>query len=320
MVIKMAIRTLDQLNDELIDLKSCQIDILKMSIAIFTFVSIFLGGLAGAILKPDLNFADIDQYILLLFVLFVLVILGIAPITFPLFMRIILHKCRSIFRLMGYIRFCEESTVKDEKNVIPYELGYSVIRGHPILRGRLPKHHGLINFYFEKPWSVILEIFTNKNWKTIDKKKHKIKLRYLYTGRYFSNIWFFMRILAAIHIILALSISVIFILYGIQSESTTIAKDINLVMTSWPYNIVFFYDLILLAWCLYNHRLINRYFKEIHYYPFSIKSWYLLFKIANKYFFHEDTTILNKLLSPEPDEDLSELENEFAEDLTKVSS
>ncbi len=52
---KVEIRTLNNLNDELIDLKKCQIDMLKISISIFTFVSIFLGGLAGVLIVKNLE-------------------------------------------------------------------------------------------------------------------------------------------------------------------------------------------------------------------------------------------------------------------------
>ena len=268
----MARRTIKELNQEVMDLKACQIDMLNLALRIFTFVSMFITAAIAALFKIAPNWRELltapyrGEVYLLVSVL--LMITLTTPIIFPIFIRIILHKCRSIFRLLGYIRLAEEYERKNI-TIIPYEYGYALIRCHPILTERIPSSHGIKLIFWEKPWDFIRELFLAKGSKLINRREARNNIRALYTGRYYSNLSFFLKILAGIHLFIFA-----FLCY-------LILKHTDSELVRWVIGIL---DGIVFLWCWYNLSLIHRYFYEIMFCPFSIHSWYCLFKVINLHY------------------------------------
>lgn len=264
-------RTVGDLVKEVMDLKLCQIDIVKISIGLFTFVTSVVGVIIGITIKTNIinQFDNINPMILYIFIMMILTLLMIAPISLPIFMRIIIHKCRSIFRLIGYIRLSEEIDYSsNNSNIIPFEFGYSKLRYHPLFlkRIQIDETKTILNRWFNDIKSKLWKEILGKNWEEI--KGLELGELKVYTGRYYCNIWFFLKLLSAIHLLIYMVI--VIIINFMFSSSNLFCVLINSL------------SIILLVWCVYNMSLIRRYFKEIHYYPFSIGSWYCLFKILNE--------------------------------------
>ncbi len=264
-------RSLDHLNNELLDLKSCQIDMINLSIKLFSYVTIFIVAIFGFVYdlfyknkEPFHNISANFNELFFIFIIGLIFILAITPIAYPIFMRIILHKCRSIFRILGYIRVFEEFSLK-KMPILPYEIAYAKLRCLNIFSDRIIQDRGIPYYFSSKPRDIINEIFFSYKRSPLYKKINHKKLDNIYTGRYYKNKWFFLKILSGLHLILIallLRWSIIIDAFGFIYDSLFI---------------LFF--LLLLMWCIYNERLIHRYFFEIHYYPFSIHSWYCMFKI-----------------------------------------
>ena len=264
-------RNIDHLNNELLDLKSCQIDIINLSIKLFSYVSIFIVAVFGFAFdlfyknkEPLHEFPAQFNELHFIFFMGLIFILSITPIAYPLFMRIILHKCRSIFRILGYIRVVEEFSL-NKKPILPYEIAYAKLRCLNIFSERIIQDEGTLYYLHYKPLDIIKEIvFSIKKVPLYNKIDYK-KLANIYTGRYYKNKWFFLKILACLHLILI---------------TLLVSWLVNIKTLNSTYIFLFIlYFLILLIWCIYNERLIHRYFFEIHYYPFSIHSWYCMFKL-----------------------------------------
>ena len=264
-------RSLDHLNSELLDLKSCQIDLINLSVRLFSYISIFIVAIFG--FAFDLFYKNKEQisefpaqFNELHFIFFVglIFILSITPISYSLFMRIILHKCRSIFRILGYIRVVEEFSI-DEKTILPYEIAYAKLRCLNIFSERIIQDEGISYCFLYKPLDIIKEISLSHKRVPLYKKIDNKKLANIYTGRYYKNKWFFLKILAGLHLIL-----ITLLVSWLVSVQT---------LNSVYHCLFMLFFLFLLVWCVYNERLIHRYFFEIHYYPFSIHSWYCMFKL-----------------------------------------
>ncbi len=272
-------KTITQLNQEILDLKNCQVDMVKLALKLFTAVSLFISGIATAVV----SFRGTDNQLLhnltnlevslLLFPIIIIIL--ITPISFPIFMRIIIHKCRSIFRMVGYIRLSEELEHK-EQLIVPYEYGYGIIRRFPFLLNRIPAKKGIV-YYF---WDHLKELLPCRlKYTKLPGKKKRYQLKPVYIGRYYFNLGFFLALLLSIHLII----------FGIISF---------LIITHMPLGFlkmaIGILDFYIFFWCWYNFMLLRRYFFEIHYYPFSIYSWYCLFKVVNAYYQNNN---LNRLTS-----------------------
>ncbi len=261
-------KTIAQLNQEILELKNCQVDMVKLAIKLFTTVSLFISGITTAVVFKGINLQFLHNFSnleLSLFLYPLIIIILITPISFPIFLRIIIHKCRSIFRMVGYIRLSEELE-RQKGAIVPYEYGYGIIRRYPILLNRIPSREGF--FYYICDRLKELPPCRLKYSKLPGlKKSHKLKQTYI--GRYYFNLGFFLTLLLLIHLII----------FGIISYLILVHMSIPFLKIS-----IGVLDGYIFLWCWYNFMLLRRYFFEIHYYPFSIHSWYCMFKVVNDYY------------------------------------
>ena len=273
-------KTIDQLNQEILELKNCQVDMVKLAIQLFTVVSLSISGIAAVVfgfkvsdnnLLGNLNLTELS-----ILVFPIIIIILITPISFPIFMRIIIHKCRSIFRMVGYIRLSEEL---ENHLIIPYEYGYAILRNHPIFLNRMLQNRGLRYYIWDKPKDIFTEMFCpKKKYPKLLSNEEAENLINIYIGRYYYNLGFFLALLSIIHLILFAVIS-----YLILAHNNLMTARI----------IIIGLDFYIFFWCLYNFMLLRRYFYEIHYYPFSIHSWYCLFKVVNSHYKNKDLETIN---------------------------
>ncbi|MDY6990632.1 MAG: PilZ domain-containing protein [Thermodesulfobacteriota bacterium] len=97
------------LSGEMMDLKKCQIDILKIAIAVFTAVSSIV--LAFYKHCSPLDVFDNDGSICHHEIWTLLGLVTIIPVLFPYLSWIIIYKSRSLFRISSYIRLLEHFEV-----------------------------------------------------------------------------------------------------------------------------------------------------------------------------------------------------------------
>ncbi|MHB2154068.1 hypothetical protein ACX8XN_06690 [Calditrichota bacterium GD2] len=273
-------KTIDNLNQEILDLKRCQVDMVKLSIEIFTAVSLFISGIAAAIFGLKFTENNLIKHLttldfsMLLFPLIIIIL--ITPISFPIFMRIIIHKCRSIFRMVGYIRLSEEI---DDRLIIPYEYGYGILRKFPIFVNRILQKNNFCYYFCQKPFDFIKELLPFKlKYPRLLEKKEESHLIHIYIGRYYFNLGLFLALLSFIHLCLFAIVS-----YLIIAHLNVFYAKVGIIIL----------DVLIFFWCWYNFMLLRRYFYEIHYYPFSIYSWYCMFKVIDDHYLNNTITELS---------------------------
>ncbi len=205
-------------------------------------------------------------------VLAVISIVSIQLITIPYFLWIIIHKCRSIFRIVAYIRFVEENyLVNSETIFFGYENLQSQMKKHPWLLSRISTFsftfHKLVNdmrCYLPQTYksikqyrkSELIQPTRSKITSTIgNNKKHRVA----YLGDYYGRLLFFMKLLFFISIIAI----IILIAFGIFVNDYSIYDNI--------YYVIF---IVLIMWSLYFYNISRKQLKEIRYRPFSIDAYY----------------------------------------------
>jgi len=255
-----------KLRDEIFFLKKCQLDFIRYAILMF--------GTAVTIIVSILQFFKIDNIYTISDenILTIILIISILVITFPYFLWIIIHKCRSIFRIVAYIRFVEDKyLVQSEETFFGYENLQSQMKKHPWLLSRISTFSfsftKLINdmrcYLLQTSKSIrsyrLSEQIQPTRSKIISPIGNKKKYKVSYLGDYYGRLLFFIKLLFLISIITIM----ILLTYGIFGNSNS------------NYDIIYYVILIILImWSLYFYNISRKQLKEIRYRPFSIDAYY----------------------------------------------
>jgi len=258
---------LSKLRDEILFLKICQLDFIKYATIMFgTIITVVVSIMQ--FFKIDNIYAISDSNVIKI----ILIVSIPVIITLPYFLWIIIHKCRSVFRIVAYIRFVEENyLVRSEVCIFGYENLQSQMKKHPWLLSRIStfsfsfkKLFNDMRFYLFQTSKAIknyrkseqIQPTRSKIISTIgNNKRHKVS----YLGDYYGRLLFFMKLLFLISIVVILFL----IAYGIF---------IN-VNSSYGY-IYYAIITVLLLWSIYFYNLSRKQLKEIRYRPFSIDAYY----------------------------------------------
>lgn len=253
---------IQKLKDEIDSLKKCQIDFLRYTILLFGSIASIVGWLSNYIRFDSIR--D-EPFHLLLY----LIIIAVIPIINPYMAWIIIHKCRSIFRIIAYMRLVEEILMGKlalrKYGYIGYETAYRRMREHPWLEARIfPWGTAIIkNFHRYKWWTRrALENARGKiaegNLISVAGIDQKDTAKALYLGDYYGKQVFLIILLSLIGLMVAES----FIFIGIRHHGGL-------------WQLVFQVLAILLgAWFIYHYILLKRYLNELRYRPFSHDAWY----------------------------------------------
>ena len=254
---------LDKLRDEIYELKKCQIDFIKLSTIIFGLVAS-----AIAALTPHLPI--FDQHLKPVNAILYLCILSIIGFAHPYIMWVIIHKCRSIFRIVAYIRILEELATKGGEKSFHFYHGYEtlhrILKKHPWLSIRV--------FSFDRLFiRVLRDIRSYKHWiDMIDEKFPQqtlvsidgIKEKGIYIGDYYGKLLFFTKLLWFMGCIGLVVLS----FYGVYRSQG---------LWSWFFGGV---GIFFILWAAYHLLLTKRYLLELRYRPFSIDAHYDMWKWA----------------------------------------
>ena len=257
---------LSKLRDEIIFLKKCQLDFIKYATIMFGFIITVIVSIVQFFKINDIYTISDSN------VLTIILIISILVITFPYFLWIIIHKCRSVFRIVAYIRFVEENYVdKSETRFFGYENLQSQLKKHPWLLSRIStfslSFNKLVNDmrnYLRQTYKSIISYRKSEQLQPTrskiispigNKKKHRVS----YLGDYYGRLLFFMKLLFFISIVTI----IILLAYGIFVNANSSYDKI--------YYAVF---ILLVIWSLYFYNLSRKQLKEIRYRPFSIDAYY----------------------------------------------
>jgi hypothetical protein len=275
-----------KLKDEIDSLKKCQVDLLRLAIIIF-----------GAILSVDAALIKSLQlssgFYNWVNLLFYILITSIIPISLPYLAWIIIHKCRSIFRIVAYIRLVEgmQSGRINVEIYTGYETIYRQLREHPWLRSRIIPFNTLNIFkrFFEnlfkgyKYWTgkaidnatnagiIDKEQISRNGLKAKRKEDNKEEIRHeVYMGDYYGKQLFFIELLE----ILGFLATMIFIFIGIYNGYVN-----NDFIELCLFGII---GIIMILWMIYHFLLLKRYLKELRYRPFSHDAYFDMWVWAMK--------------------------------------
>ncbi len=141
------------LNVDIQNLKHCQLDYTQFSTKLFTLTLAAIGAVLlalPAILERNQIFDLSGTIIIFIAALICFSLSAILVYSLPIFAWIIIHKCRSIFRMISYLRILEWIK-KDEHNRIKfwqgYEISYRSIRQHSWLKARTLESGGSSDDY-----------------------------------------------------------------------------------------------------------------------------------------------------------------------------
>ena len=257
---------LSKLRDEILFLKICQLDFIKYATIMFgTIITVVVSIMQ--FFKIDNIYAISDSNVIK-----IILIVSIPVITLPYFLWIIIHKCRSVFRIVAYIRFVEENyLVRSEVCIFGYENLQSQMKKHPWLLSRIStfsfsfkKLFNDMRFYLFQTSKAIKKYRKSEQIQPTrskiispigNKKKHRVS----YLGDYYGRLLFFMKLLFFISIVTI----IILLAYGIFVNANSSYDKI--------YYAVF---ILLVIWSLYFYNLSRKQLKEIRYRPFSIDAYY----------------------------------------------
>ena len=256
---------------EMKDLKQCQIDFLKISVGLFAIISSTILGYLK--INSPIHFFEggsVDLWSSWAIIL----LLSIIPFIFPYIAWIIIHKCRSLFRISAYIRIIEDYCCKDNcdesqrKIIYGYESLYRIYKEDPLLlariRGSFWKNY-LSRFGSYKWW---LRIYDHSN----KKGKLDISNDTGYKGGFYSRVVRLIIYMQLPYLSFCIFLPC-FIVY------TSIAKYDNDIF-NWHFLFFFMYLMFILIYSAYNHILLMRYQKELMGIPFSQDSQYQIWKRA----------------------------------------
>lgn len=260
-------RKLSDLAEEMLDLKKCQIDMLKIAITIFAIISsVLLGFLRYCTPSSIVDDLSINYRMTLSY----LGLFAIIPILFPYMIWIIIHKCRSLFRISSYIRLLEDKNISDHStsNTIPisiigYETLYRKMRDDPWFLVR-----------FEDSWwkNYINRYMPYSYWYNKYQKAYPSKLKESYKGGFYSRVVRMIAYMAIPFFILFISTSFWYIHHF----------HVGLKMSYFDFRLTPFwlFPFLIIFYALYNIILLNRYNKEIMGIPFSHDAQYEMWKRA----------------------------------------
>lgn len=257
---------LEKLRDEIYDLKKCQVDFIRLSLIIFGAIATIIGALLPYLKIFENNI--FNPWILLIYIL----IISIIPITFPYILWIIIHKSRSIFRIVAYIRAVEHK-LSSSNNYINEHVGYETLhrklREFPWLSVRITSFSNIfkriiMNFSgyrksTEKANKEYNKIFKNANQNLISVDGLEKGKSGPYIGDYYGRIIFFIKILTSLGYLALIP----FIFIGIKNSPNEY------------YQLLFiFIGVLIIVWAIYQYRLSRRYLMEIRFRPFSMDAYF----------------------------------------------
>ena len=271
---------LEKLRDEIYELKRCQIDFIRLATIIF--------GLAASVIAALTPYLSIyNEYLKPVNVLLYIAILSVIGLVYPYIIWIIIHKCRSIFRIVAYIRLIEELVCFKKEDICATWPGYER------LHRKLKEHKWLAVriFSFENVFErARRDIRSYKHWiKLAEKESEKkgageqkppsppfLSVNGLggkgpYIGDYYGKLLFFIKLLWAIASVALLSLSVY----------ATFNADGLWIYLFGGIGVLF------LLWIIYHLHLSRRYLLELRYRPFSIDAYYDMWKWALENFDHK---------------------------------
>lgn len=269
-----------KLRDEITELKQCQLDYLKYAATLFAFVissvtALLQFGNINFDSNININIATFLYHYSLLF-LFLIIIFII-----PHFSWIIIHKCRSIFRIVGYLKLLEEIIVhqKVKTQYLGYETLHSYIKHyHPWLTKRFDtsfsKVHKRIIDNFKTYSSIAEKAHYNKEFAfKLESELGLEKENKHYIGDYYGRMTWFLWMIFFSFTVAFITYSVYLIFFKFDDSFENKLFIINVT-------ILIIINVAIILWFVYKSILYHRYLKELRFRPFSIDAWYDMFKWA----------------------------------------
>jgi len=263
------------LRNEIDSLKKCQVDFIKLSTILFGLAITGIATITPHIDKiKELQGTIIpfESFHLLIYIL----ILSFISLCYPYIMWIIIHKCRSIFRIIAYIRLIEKgiSSINEGKK-FKYQ-GYERLHRKLKENSWLTRRIKDFNIYIPR---ILHEIKTynqtqskadnssfppNFNFEScdgLDKKNEP------YIGNYYGKLLFYLKLTWSINSFLLIVISI----HG------ACFIDLNSTLEIGIYIVIAFFFFI---WTLYHFTVTRRHLNEIRYRPFSIDAHFDMWRWA----------------------------------------
>jgi hypothetical protein len=263
------------LRNEIDSLKKCQVDFIKLATILFGLTVTVVASITPHIQNiqslsiPNFPFRNIS---LLIYIL----LLSFISLCYPYIMWIIIHKSRSIFRIIAYIRFIEQSI--SSINEIHYKY-----QGYETLHRKLKENKWLssrikdFNKYFPRIFSEFIT-YRQKQKKADDSS---FEDNFLYTscdgieksnepyiGNYYGRLLFYLQLIWGINS---------FILIIITSYGLVCLQKGSLLESYFYIFVTTFFIL----WTVYHLVVTKRQLNEIRYRPFSIDAHFDMWKWAS---------------------------------------
>lgn len=272
---------LNNLSIEMLDLKKCQVDLLKLSVSIFVGIPALLGFFCvngrNIFLIDETNIYWWHSSIVLL------LLLSAIPLMFPYIAWIIIHKSRSLFRITSYFIFIESiGNIEDES--LQYETIYREVLNDSWLNCRFTNSRRKNYFNRWRSYSYWKNIYISHcclpdNFFELWEKDHSSS----YTGGFYERIIRMLGHMISIYILIIFIYSYVIITIILNSSSIS-----NFLII--PYAL---FLLSISAYSIYNARLNDRYIKELSVIPFSKDAQYELWCRA-----YERVKFPNKIIPP----------------------
>jgi len=268
---------LSKLRDEIYDLKNCQIDFIRLATILVGIVT----GVVAALI-PFLKVVD-EKIFNSVHLLSYISVIALIPIIYPYIGWVIIHKCRSIFRIVSYIRIIEELSLKDKKTFLESYFGYETLhrklREHPWVEIRISSFSNLIKKFFNdsKPYGKqvkeanqrydeYLKLRNNNpeipkliSISGLDKKEKGV-----YIGDYYGRLLFFVRLIGFI----GTSVIVVLAFIGMNNSAGT-------------FHFVFLGIAVGFSlWFFFHLYLSRKFLRELRYRPFSMDGYYDMWQWA----------------------------------------
>lgn len=265
---------LSALRNEIESLKKCQVDFIRLATILFGLTVTGVATVTANIDKIKL-ISDSNDMFGNLSVLIYILILSFTSLCYPYLMWVIIHKCRSIFRIIAYIRFIEDNIATHDDAYIKNYQGYE--RLHRKLKENFWLKKRLIDFNKYIP-RILREFQTYKTRqeKANDSSFTKCptfkfsscdgldKTKEPYIGNYYGKLLFYLQLIWQLNS----AILVIISFYGFTT-SHSVERYVYLASA-------LFFSL----WCIYHVVVTKRQLTETRYRPFSIDAHYDMWKLA----------------------------------------
>ena len=261
-------RRISDLHTEMLDLKKCQIDLMKIAITVFAAISSAIVALYEYLSPINAVKDKVVDYIT---TGAMLGLCTIIPLIFPYIAWIIIHKCRSLFRIASYIMFLEDNRLIPETplnvdfSLYGYERLYHELGNDKWLTARF-KDKAILNF--------VRNFRTYSYWKKKYLKIRNVKIGRSYIGGYYSRILRFIVYMAAPYWFLSLGLAG----YYIHVVMTTLNISFISIQVL-PYTV---YIILMVLYGINNTILLQRYNQELREIPFSKCAHYVMWVSAYK--------------------------------------